>query len=66
LRWFSAICTFMPDIAAIETARAEKITTNIMDMIRTAPRFFERVKLLVSAIFRPPLIGKTPLNKVFL
>jgi len=41
----------VPDIAAIETASAEKTNINIKDMISTAP--LRLVLVAIDAIYRP-------------
>jgi hypothetical protein len=51
LCWFEASWTFVPDSVAIETAKAENISTNIIDMMSTAPRRFSRTDFFTGAIF---------------
>ena len=55
LCWFEASWTLVPDIVAIETANAEKMSTKIKDMMSTAPRRFSFSFLfLADAILIPP------------
>ena len=55
----------MPDIVASDTAKVEKISTKIIDMIKTAPRRNSLSDLFViGAIFSPP--GKHPILRDFL
>jgi hypothetical protein len=37
LCWFDASCAFVAESVAIETAKAENMTTNIIDRMSTAP-----------------------------
>jgi hypothetical protein len=55
LCWFEASWTLVPDSVAIETAKAENISTNIIDMMSTAPRRFSSTDFFFAgAIFSPP------------
>src|SRR4030042_905261 len=61
LQRLSAICTFVPDRAAILSASAEKMSTNIIDIISAKPR------RLGSADFCADFIlphSKTPIRRI--
>ncbi len=56
LCWFEASWTFVPDMVTNETAKAENISTNIIDTISTAPLGFGLLDFFCtgSIIFPPP------------
>jgi hypothetical protein len=54
LWWFIASCAFAPDSSAMETAKAEKISINIIDMMSTTPLCLRLGEFVADFIFFPP------------
>jgi hypothetical protein len=63
LCWFEASWTLVPDSVAIETAKAENISTNIIDMMSTAPRRFSRSDFFFTGAIFPPSGKHTALKR---
>jgi len=60
LCWLEASCALAPDRVAIETARAENMTTNIMARMSAAPLRLRRTVFFAGSIFPPT--GNAPLR----